>query len=328
MVKAVQVNSFGNPASVIEIIDIELTPIGHDDVLVDLIASTINPSDIYRIQGLYPIKSKLPAIFGSEGIAKVIELGENVTNVKTGDRIMLPLGSKTWQEQLIIHAKGLIPLPDGDPLQLAMIGINPPTALVMLTDFVDLKEGDWIMQNAANSAVGRYIITLAKSMNLKTVNIVRRESLIQELKDLGADVVVLEGPNCTKQVIQETNNAEIKLGIDAIAGLAANQMASSLAKNGLILSYGALSGENIQLAMGVVMSKNLTLQSFWLAHWFTQTNRNKIKETYEKLIGLIATSELYAKIDSTYKIEDAKNAILHAMKDGREGKILLTGPAF
>ncbi|MHA2028651.1 MAG: zinc-dependent alcohol dehydrogenase family protein, partial [Candidatus Kariarchaeaceae archaeon] len=286
-----EVNSHGDPVEIISVKEVELQNMESDQVTVELIASPINPSDILQIQGLYPSQRKLPSIFGTEGIGTVVDIGSDVKNVKSGDTILLPLGSKTWKEKFVISSKGLFPLPSADPLQLAMIGINPPTAYAMLTEFVDLKEGDWIVQNAANSAVGRYVIILAKMLGFKTVNIVRRESLIAELKEIGADVVVVNGPELISQARNEVGDGHIKLAFDAIAGQATNTLAQLLTKKGVIVAYGALSLEFIQVNMGLMMSKNLKLMTFWLTHWLQNSPVDKIQNTYQELIKMIASGE-------------------------------------
>ncbi len=323
-----EVNSHGDPLEVISVKEMELQNMGSDQVTVELIASPINPSDILQIQGLYPSQRKLPSIFGTEGIGKVVNIGSDVKNVKPGDTILLPLGNKTWKEKFAISSKGLFPLPSADPLQLAMIGINPPTAYAMLTEFVNLKEGDWIVQNAANSAVGRYIIILAKKLGYKTVNIVRRKSLIAELKEIGAEVVVVNGPELISQVRNEVGDGRIKLAFDAVAGPATNTLAQLLTKKGVIVAYGALSLELIQVNMGIMMSKDLKLVTFWLSHWLQNSPVEKIQNIYQELIKMIASQELSAKIDETFSLLEYKKAFALAMKEGRNGKVLLTGPAY
>lgn len=323
-----EVNSHGDPLEVISVKEMELQNMESDQVTVELIASPINPSDILQIQGLYPSQRKLPSIFGTEGIGKVINIGSDVKNVKSGDTILLPLGNKTWKEKFVISSKGLFPLPSADPLQLAMIGINPPTAYAMLTEFVNLKEGDWIVQNAANSAVGRYVIVLAKKFGFKTVNIVRRKSLIAELKEIGAEVVVVNGPELISQVRNEVGDGRIKLAFDAVAGQATNTLAQLLTKKGVIVAYGALSLELIQVNMGFMMSKDLRLVTFWLTHWLQNSPIEKIQNTYQELIKMIASQELSAKIDETFSLLEYEKAFALAMKEGRNGKVLLTGPAY
>ncbi|OLS19012.1 MAG: Phthiocerol synthesis polyketide synthase type I PpsC [Candidatus Heimdallarchaeota archaeon LC_2] len=326
--KGLEVASFGHPIDVISNKEIELPIMSSTDVSVELIASPINPSDILQIQGLYPTRKVLPSVFGSEGIAKISKIGDEVNHLNVGDTILLPLGVNTWQETLVVASKRLFPLPEYDQFQLAMIGINPPTAYAMLTEFVNLESGDWLVQNAANSAVGRYIITLAGKMGFKTVNIVRRESLITELKDLGADIVVVDGPNVLNQVKKEIGDGKIKLALDAVSGKATNDLATLLSYKGVIVSYGALSLESIQLNMGLLMSKAITLHTFWLVHWLRETSMEKIQSTYSNLITMIAQGELRAKIDQTFPLEKYQDAFLLAMKEGRNGKVLFTGPGY
>ncbi len=90
--------------------------------------------------------------------------------------MLVPLYSFSWRERLLAPAAGLFSLPDADPRQLAMLGINPPTAALLLDESIDLRPGDWVAQNAANSGVGRSVIAMARTRGLKTINIVRGRS--------------------------------------------------------------------------------------------------------------------------------------------------------
>ncbi len=326
--KALNVTETGDPIVVIKLIDVEEPVLEPDNVIVELIAAPINPSDILQIQGLYPTKKTFPAILGNEGVGKIVQIGGNVTHVKVGDNVLLPLGSNTWQSQLVIPARKVFPLPKADILQLSMIGINPPTAYAMITEFVQLGSDDWIVQNAANSAVGRYVIELSKIMGYKTINIVRREELKSELSQLGADIVVVDGPNVVREIRDKIGKGKIKLGLDAVAGEATDKISQILSRKGLIITYGALSLENMQLNMAIMMRKDLTLKTYWLSHWLQETPKIKIANTYQKLIAMIANGQLQAEIDSTYPLESFKDAFKRAMKEGRNGKVLLTGPSF
>ncbi|MHA2170707.1 MAG: zinc-dependent alcohol dehydrogenase family protein [Candidatus Kariarchaeaceae archaeon] len=326
--KVARLNSFGDPKEVVELSDLQLPPFEEHDVLVSLEATPINPSNIYMIQGIYPTRQKPPINLGSEGIGKVVAIGDQVTHLKVGDRVLLPVGQPAWADQFVIPSKLLFPLPDADPLQLAMIGINPPTAYAMLTEFVSLQPGDWVIQNAANSAVGRYVIELCKIWGYRTLNIVRRESLVTELMALGADVVLVDGDDLPRRVRESIGEDKIQLGFDAVAGEASNRLIQCLGHGGILVVYGALSLQNIQVNMGVLMAKDLTVKSFWLSRWFPQTDQKKVKETFSKLIELIAQKKLLARVDKTYQLSEISEAIEHAMQEGRDGKILLTGPAY
>jgi NADPH:quinone reductase-like Zn-dependent oxidoreductase len=134
------------------------------------------------------MRPALPTVIGNEGVGRVLALGPGVENVKVGDRVLAPLSSFTWRERMVASANGLFALPlDADPQQLAMLAINPPTAALLLSEYVNLKPGEWVVQNSANSGVGRWVIAFAKTRGLKTVNIVRRSELVAELKAIGGD---------------------------------------------------------------------------------------------------------------------------------------------
>src|SRR5271170_7770405 len=173
---AAQLISFGNPAESLEYAQVAEpgTP-SATEVLVNVEYCPINPNDLMVAQGTYGVLPSLPSVIGNEGVGTILSIGSDVHNVQVGDRVLLPLSGYTWRERMIIPAADLFALPkNADLQQLSMLGINPATAFLIITEFVDLKPGDWILQNAANSGVGRWVIAFAKARSLKTVNIVRR----------------------------------------------------------------------------------------------------------------------------------------------------------
>jgi D-arabinose 1-dehydrogenase-like Zn-dependent alcohol dehydrogenase len=150
-----------------------------NEVLIGVEFSPINPNDLMVAQGIYAFRPPLPAVIGNEGVGRVLAVGPGVESVRLGDRVLAPPSSFTWRERIVISAGGLSALPaDADPQQLAMLAINPPTAALLLSEYVDLQPGEWVVQNAANSGVGRWVIAFAKTRGLKTVNIVRRPELV------------------------------------------------------------------------------------------------------------------------------------------------------
>jgi NADPH:quinone reductase-like Zn-dependent oxidoreductase len=324
--KAVQFKSFGQPVEVAECV--ELPDPGSpaaDQAVVALEASPINPSDVLTLSAQYGILPKLPAVPGNEGVGRVEQVGAMVKNVKPGDIVLLPAGMGTWREKLVVPAARLVPLPpSADRLQLAMLTVNPPTALLLLRDFVELKSGDWVIQNAANSGVGSYVIALAKRRGLRTVNVVRRESLIAPLKKLGADVVVVDAPDVAKRIEQETSKAPIRLGSDAIGGEATQRLAHAVAPGGTVVNYGAMSGEPCCVAQQDLIFRSVTLRGFWLAHWFNQATPADQMTLFAELVGLVADGTLSARVEATYPLSRIKEALAHAMRGGRDGKILLT----
>src|SRR5882757_10079311 len=154
--QAIQIEAFGNPAEVMKLVEIpDVGAPAEGEVVIALEASPINMSDLLMISGRYGYRPKLPSVVGSEGVGRVIAVGAGVKHLKQGDRTLVPYPTPAWAERIKTDASRLRPLPNGDVYQFAMLGINPPTAYLLLTDFVNLPSRSWVIQNSANSAVGR-----------------------------------------------------------------------------------------------------------------------------------------------------------------------------
>src|SRR3981081_2120514 len=184
--KAIQIEAFGNPAEVMKLVDVpDVGTPSEGEVVIALEASPINMSDLLMISGRYGYRPKLPSVMGTEGVGRVVAVGGGVKHLNPAARTLVPYPAPAWAERIKTDASRLRPLPNGDIHQFAMLGINPPTAYLLLTDFVILQPGSWVIQNSANPAVGRALIPIAKSLGLKTVNVVRRDEVVAEVKASG-----------------------------------------------------------------------------------------------------------------------------------------------
>lgn len=311
------------PQDVIAAVPFDLPELGAGEARVKVLAAPINPSDVLTLTGEYGMLPPLPAIGGNEGVGRVEAVAADVVGLKPGQMVLLPVGCGTWRSHLQVKAKQLIALPEADPLQLAMLTVNPPTAYLMLREFVDLKPGDWVIQNAANSGVGSYLIQLAKIRGLKTVNVVRRESAIDTVKSEGGDVVLVDGRDLHKRVREATGGASIKLGIDAVAGQSTDHLAQCLAEEGVLVNYGRMSGEPCQVTPSSFVFRDVTLRGFWLAKWFQKASQAEQMQVFGELIGLIAQGKLKTRIGATYDVSEIQQAVAAAAAGERDGKILV-----
>lgn len=325
MKKAVYNQRGPSPAEFIDAVDFELAPLLSGQVLIQVLAAPINPSDVLTLTGQYGQLPPLPAVGGNEGVGKVVQLGPDVKSPAIGQTVLLPVGSGTWASHVVAEAKRLMPLPnEADPQQLAMMTVNPPTASLMLSEFVDLAPGEWVIQNAANSGVGAYLIQLAKIRGLKTVNIVRRESAVQGVLDLGGDVVLVEGSGgLAKRVAEATGGAAIRLGIDAVGGKSTDYLATCLAQGGTLVNYGMMSGEPCAVSPASFVFRDITLRGFWLAFWFRNATPAQQMAVFGEVAQLIATGKLHTRIQATFDVSEIKQAVAEAAKGEREGKILI-----
>jgi len=312
------------PQAVIDAVPFARPVLVQGQVLVAVLAAPINPSDVLTLTGQYGLLPPLPAVGGSEGVGRVIELGPDTQGPAVGQTVLLPPGSGTWATHVVVPAARLIPLPnDGDAQQLAMLTVNPPTASLLLSDFANLQPGDWVIQNSANSGVGSYVVQLAKLRGFKTVSVVRRESAVASVKTQGGDVVLVDGDDLAERVKAATDGAAIKLGIDAVGGKATMRLAASLAEGASIVNYGALSGEPCVVSPRELVFRDVTLKGFWLARWFRITPQPRQFALLTELAGLIAAGKLSTPIQATYDVANIKEAVAAAAAGERQGKILI-----
>ncbi len=215
---ALQISTFGKPSDVVERVTIpDPDDPGANEVLVAVEYAPIDFSDLLMITGQYGVLPSLPTGLGSEGVGRILSVGEEVNNLKVGDRVLIPFSHSSWREKIMLPSTDLFPLPQGaDPQQLSMLGINPPTAALLLSEFVELSPGDWVIQNAGNSGVGRSVIAFAKDRGLRTVSLVRRQELIDELVAAGGDIVLVDGAEASARVAEATGNAQIALALDGV----------------------------------------------------------------------------------------------------------------
>ena len=317
--RAVQLATYGNPVEGLKYVEIPAPEApGPQQVLIGVEFSPINPSDLLLARGIYALRPDLPTVIGNEGVGRVLAVGVGVENVKVGDRVLAPLSSFTWRERMVVSADGLFALPPGaDPQQLSMLAINPPTAALLLSEYVNLKPGEWVMQNSANSSVGRWVIAFAKTRGLKTVNIVRRPELVPELQAIGGDIVVVDSPDASKEIKEAVGQAELRLALDGVSGLATGVLASILSPHGTIVSFAAMSGAPMSISPLDVIFKPITMRGFWLGH---PQSAAKSAPPIAQAAEMIASGRVHIPVAATYGLSSIKDAVAHAQ---RGGKILL-----
>ena len=182
--------------------------------------------------------------------------------------------------------------------------------------------GDWIGQTAANSAVGQYIIALAKLAGVKTLNVVRREGAAEQVRQFGGDRVVIQGDNLHKDVEEALDGKKLSLVLDSVGGTPVGELAKSLKNGGSIVVYALQSGEFPVLSPGDFIYRGLSLHGFWLINWIRNAPRTEIQEIYQKLGDLVADGSLSAVVESVYALEQFKQAFDQSLKSNRGGKIL------
>jgi NADPH:quinone reductase-like Zn-dependent oxidoreductase len=321
--KKVEIADYGVPEAVARCVEVpDVGAPGPGEIVFDVLAFPINPADISFCRGSYRLRPPLPATPGAECVGRVSAVGAGVGDLKPGD-LVIHMQRENWVQRRRIPAAEAIPLPAGlDLRQAAMLRINPATALLLLEDHVALKPGDWVIQNVANSAVGRHLIVLAKAKGVRTVNVVRRDDVAGELKALGADVVLKDGPDLAQRAKDATGGQPIRLGIDAVSGEATKRIADCLAENGVMVSYGSMSGADLVISRAVV-GRGVVLKGFMLGDGLAKRSKETVRALYADLGAKLRDGVLHAPVEATYPIEEIKAALAHAQRGGRDGKVLV-----
>ena len=321
--KSIQLTSYGNPADVVKLVD--APDVGVPDpheIVIDIEAAPVEPSDLYTVAGIYGVLPPLPHFLGIQGVGIVSAVGRNVKHLKEGDRTITPLFTPSWVERVKTTSPWLRPLPNGDINQLAMLGINPATAYLLLTEFVQLKPGDWVLQNAANSSVGRAVIAIAKARGLKTVNFVRRPDLVDEIKALGGDVVLVDGEDVPKRVAEATDKAPIKIALDGVGDSVTQEFLNSIASFGTVMVWSAMSGKPFNAFGPPLLFRDQTIRGMWIYNWYKLLSPEKITAMYAELAPLVISGALAFPVAGQFSFEQYRDALEVAAK--YRGKAILT----
>jgi mitochondrial enoyl-[acyl-carrier protein] reductase / trans-2-enoyl-CoA reductase len=325
--KAVIQSAFGEPREVLRVVDVPAEAPAPDEVVIRMEAAAMHIADLRTISGDPSFQFPLPRSPGFEGIGHVVRAGSAVTEYQVGDRVFPGLGSGTFREEVRCKAAACMPAPPGDAVQLSLLTVNGPTAEVLLEDFADLKPGDWLLQNAANSSCGRYLIRLAQIKGVRTVNVVRRAEMVEEIRELGGDVVLVDGPDLPQRVAAAVGGAPIRLGIDAVAGPATQRIAECLAPGSTVASYGSMTGERCELDFYLMFRHDIRLIGVSFARQFaTRRTPAQVRAMYARLAELMSRGVLVAKIAGVYPLERILEACERAGRTGaeRDGKVVIS----
>jgi mitochondrial enoyl-[acyl-carrier protein] reductase / trans-2-enoyl-CoA reductase len=322
-ISAVIYETHGNPTEVLRVEALPWPKPAIDEVIVEMRAAPINPADLNAIEGKYPIRPSLPATPGFEGAGVVAELGPNVTAPNLGALVILPHNVGTWRQAIAVKADELVAVPAKiEPVQAAMLKINPMTAWRLLHDYVELKKGEWLIQNAANSAAGRAVIQIARELGYKTVNVVRRSELVEELRSEGGDIVLVDGENLRDAVKAATGGEQIRLGLNAVGGESALRLANTLAAGSTMVTYGAMSLQPLKIPNGLLIFKDLRFRGIWINKWYDNASQRQRMDAFRELFEMAKRGLLKTKVEKSYPLAEARAAVAHAAQGKRSGKII------
>ncbi|MDX6556703.1 MAG: hypothetical protein QOD86_2898 [Miltoncostaeaceae bacterium] len=326
--RAVRFATFGEPSDVLTVEAVPIPAPGPGRVLLRMRARPVNPSDLSLVRGRYGELPPLPATPGLEGLGVVEALGDGVEGVAIGARVVpLSAAPGTWAEHLVAPAAALVPVPDAVPDEAAaQLVVNPLTAWVLIEEELAVRPGEWLLQNAAGSTLGRVVLQLARARGFRTINVVRRPDQEEELLALGADEVLVEGRDDIAARVREITGGEgAAKAIDAVAGAGGARLADALAPRGTLVTYGRLAQRPLELDTGRQIFGGTTVRGFWLVRWFRETPPAEVRAAIDEVLGLMADGSVDPPVEARYDLDEVREAAIHAERPGRSGKVMLVG---
>jgi trans-2-enoyl-CoA reductase len=317
----------GDPATVLKLHREPPRPPEPGEIRLQMLAAPINPADLNLVQGVYgrqpTSEDTAGAPAGMEGVGTVVE--SRAPSVAVGTRAIVLRGIGTWAHSLTIPAADVVPITADLPVdQAAMLKVNPLTALRLLRDFATLPPGGWIVQNAANSGVGRCVIQLAAQFGWRTVNLVRRAAeRAPDLAALGADLVLEDGdPRTLDALLEATGGVRPPLALNAVGGDSGSSLLRLLAPGGSLVTYGGMSRRSLKVSTSQLVFDDLRLRGFWLSRWLDSTPPEQVRADLDWLAGEAVAGRLVQAVDSSYSLEAFPAAIRRAQEEFRRGRVL------
>jgi len=301
---------------------------GPDEVVVEVEAAPVNGADLLFAAGWFGVYPDVPAPLGAEGVGRVVQAGSDVDPASVGQRvIILPtFRHGTWATSTVVPGSKVIRVPEqADAEQLAMLAVNPATAYALLKDYVTLQPGDWIGLNLANSAVGHYLIALAKRAGLKTLAVVRREEAADQVRALGADAVVLDGEDLGAHVTEALHGAKLRVLFEGTGDPAQiAQLTPAIEDGGSVVAFSSATGQSPALPLADLIYRGISLRAFFILNWLENTPRERLEKVYGELARLVEQGAISAVVEATYPLDEHQKALQHAQQNARTGKVLFT----
>lgn len=316
-------DTFGAPDQVLTEREVDTPVAGPGQVLVRTLLSPIHNHDLVTVSGNYGVKPELPAVGGTEAVGVVEAVGEGADEALVGRRVAVAGAPGTWAEYFVAPAAGVVPVPDAMSDEAAAQLISMPFSAISLVEFLGVGAGDWIVQTAANGAVGKIVAVLARSRGLKVVNLVRREAAVAELAELGIDhVIATESPDWVDQARALVGEDGARAAVDSVGGDVANGLAELLGEDGLLVTFGAASNQPLVISSGPVIFKQLTVKGFWGAKVSRTTPAEDRARMFGELIGLVLDGSLPLTSGGTFGLDQPAEAVAASQAPGRSGKIM------
>lgn len=318
--------SFGDPAEVLALADVPVPEPGPGQARVRMLLAPIHNHDLWTVRGQYGYKPALPAIGGSEAVGVVEALGDDVQGVALGQRVATASARGAWAESFVVPAHTLLPVPDGIDDATAAQLIAMPLSALLLLEMLQAPPGEWIVQNAANGAVGKALAMLGQARGINVLSLVRREAGVAEMHAHGIGNTVCTAVDGWKAQVRELLGGKRAVAaIDSVGGADSGVLAALLGEGGVLVAFGSMTGEPMQIPSGELIFKQLVVRGFWGIPAMRALAPQDQRRLMGELLQRAASGELRLPVAAVYGLDEIAAAVRACDTPGRasHGKILL-----
>ncbi|CAM3509972.1 zinc-binding dehydrogenase [Paracoccus nototheniae] len=322
--RSVTHDRFGEPDQVLQTATAAPRPEPQaDEILIRVLMAPIHNHDLWTIRGSYGVRPSLPATAGSEAVGIVEATGPGTDPALKGRRVAVAGVTGAWADYAIARAEGTIPVPDTMPDEAAAQLIAMPFSAITLLEFLQVSRGDWVIQTAANGAVGKIMAVLARSRGIRLLNLVRRPEAAEQLAALGmTDIVSTSDPDWVARARAIIGPDGARAAVDSVGGTVAAGLVDLLGTDGLLVPFGSMTGEDLQLPAGPIIFKHLSVKGFWGARIMPATPPADRQRMFAELIGLVMDGTLKLPSGGSFGLDQPAEAVIAALTPGREGKVM------
>ena len=331
--KALQFRTVGEPVEVLRLEEIEEPKPALGEVLLQMLYSPVNPSDLHMIRGRYGYQPILPASPGAEGVGRIIEMGEDVTGVHVGDRVICIGTWNLWRQRVICKASNVVLVPDAITDEAAATCYqNPLTAWALTQSVFRLGEKKWLLQTAAASSVGRLVLQLSKVYGFRTINVIHRRAQAQIIHSLrGDEVVCTEDEDLRGRLEEITQGKGVDYAIDCVAGDVGGEIVRNLAPAGMLVQFGALSSHRqsdpAKFLMPVFSPKLIyagaSVRGWWIPRWLETQSIENVRNVITDLLNMITVGRLTLPETTSIPLIRFQEAVAMADRGSSEDKKVL-----
>src|ERR1700754_107932 len=331
--RSVVADRIGEPSEVLRVQTRPIPQPGPGQVRIRVTAAPVEASDLHTIRGRYGFTPDFPAVPGIESVGVIDELGSGADSLKPGQRVVTIGVTGTWQDYVVADAAQVLPIPAGmSDSTAAQLLSNPLTAVILTSEVLDVRPGEWLLQTAAGSTVGQLVIQLGAHVGFKTLNVVRRRSAVEDILALGGTAVICtEGEDLRERVADIAGHEGVSKAIDCVSGQVGADVSRALAPGGELVVYGALSTHRqtdadkltIPIFARSLIYETKTVRGFWLFRWFTETPKDRMAAAIDRTVQLADSGALRVPEGQPIQLEKFSEAVYLAEAPEHGGKQLL-----